>query len=271
MAERAARYGYRSSRTRTAREDGSGRPLSWLQRSRLSSGSRSPMGRSGCRSARACCSVRSASCSASGSRVSSGCSADAPAGETLGVGLASGLLVLASWWAAIASGGRSSFTPVAVGFAVAIGLAVVRRDAHRRLDPEMPPRHRMPSATDAAASIWLAADLVVAILGGAVFVVAVALLYGSTLVPSPRDGVQPLEFMDEAYYSVLGRGPRQDRDRDDLLAVRLRSASTGCRPRPGTTGASCGSPRPRSRSSARRRSMPATSSCCPSCCWRRPR
>ena len=36
--------------------------------------------------------------------------ADAPAGETLGVGLASGLLVLAAWWAAIASGGRSSFT-----------------------------------------------------------------------------------------------------------------------------------------------------------------
>ena len=41
-------------------------------------------------------------------------------------------------------------------------------------------------------------------LGGAVFVVAVALLYGSTMAPSPRDGVQPLEFMDEAYYAVLG-------------------------------------------------------------------
>ena len=51
-------------------------------------------------------------------------SADAPAGETLGVGLASGLLVVAAWWAAVASGGRSSFTPVAVGFAIAIGLAV---------------------------------------------------------------------------------------------------------------------------------------------------
>ena len=42
---------------------------------------------------------------------------DAPAGETLGVGLASGLLVLAASWAAIASGGRSSF-PVALGFAL---------------------------------------------------------------------------------------------------------------------------------------------------------
>ena len=48
----------------------------------------------------------------------------APAAETVGVGLASGLLVLAAWWAAIASGGRSSFTPVAVGFAIAIALAV---------------------------------------------------------------------------------------------------------------------------------------------------
>ena len=52
---------------------------------------------------------------------------DAPAGETLAVGLASGLLVLAAWWGAVASGGRSSFTPVAVGFAIALALAVVRR------------------------------------------------------------------------------------------------------------------------------------------------
>ncbi len=32
----------------------------------------------------------------------------------------------------------------------------------------------------------------------------VALLYGSTLVLSPRDGVQPVEFTDEAFYSNLG-------------------------------------------------------------------
>ena len=50
----------------------------------------------------------------------------APAGEALGVGLGSGLLVLASWWAAIVSGGRSVFTPVAVGFAVAVALALAR-------------------------------------------------------------------------------------------------------------------------------------------------
>ena len=46
--------------------------------------------------------------------------------------------------------------------------------------------------------------LVLALIGGAVFVTAVALLYGATMAQSPRDGVQPLEFMDEAYYAVLG-------------------------------------------------------------------
>src|SRR5438552_1662402 len=40
----------------------------------------------------------------------------APAGETIGVGLGSGLLMLTSVWAAVASGGRSAFTPVALAF-----------------------------------------------------------------------------------------------------------------------------------------------------------
>ena len=130
---------------------------------------------------------------------------DAPAGEILGVGLGSGLLVLASWWAAIVSGGRSGFTPVAAGFALAIVFAAVRR-WRRAPDPE-------PGAADAEVVDNVAAEsvrpgrfrnLVVAIAGGAVFVTAVALLYGATMAQSPRDGVQPLEFMDEAYYAVLG-------------------------------------------------------------------
>ena len=128
-------------------------------------------------------------------------SSDAPAGETLGVGLASGLLVLASWWAAVASGGRSSFTPVAVGFAIAIGLAAVRR------------RHHVSGAEPSANASVLAEPptepgprhaFVVAVVGAALFAIATALLYGSTLTLSPRDGVQPLEFYDEAYYAVLG-------------------------------------------------------------------
>ena len=37
------------------------------------------------------------------------------------------------------------------------------------------------------------------------FVVAIALLHGATMAPSPRDGVQPVEYPDAAFYSVLGR------------------------------------------------------------------
>ena len=59
---------------------------------------------------------------------------DAPFGETLGVGMASGLMVLAAWWAAIWSGGRSSFTPVAVGFGVAIAMSRRERPANASRD-----------------------------------------------------------------------------------------------------------------------------------------
>jgi hypothetical protein len=129
--------------------------------------------------------------------------ADAPAEETLGVGLASGLLVVASWWAAIASGGRSSFTPVAVGFAIAIVLAAVRRMRPTNDRPSDAAAVHVASEASASRSVRRG-NLIVALLGGALFVVAVALLYGSTLTPRPRDGVQPIEFRDEAYYSILG-------------------------------------------------------------------
>ena len=127
---------------------------------------------------------------------------DAPAGETLGVGLASGLLVVATWWAAVASGGRSSFTPVAFGFALAVGLALARR--RRTAAVESPSAESLTVAREAPARSKPRTDLVVACVLSAIFVSAVALLYGSTLVQSPRDGVQPLEVMDEAYYSILG-------------------------------------------------------------------
>ncbi len=131
-------------------------------------------------------------------------SADAPAGETLGVGLTAGLLVLASWWAAIGSGGRSSFTPVAIGFGVAIGLAVVARVRSTADDEPLVSTDEALESTGSPGSARRR-NLLVAVIGSAVFVAAVALLYGSTLIQSPRDGVQPLEVMDEAYYSILGR------------------------------------------------------------------
>jgi hypothetical protein len=131
--------------------------------------------------------------------------ADAPAGETLGVGLASGLVVLAAWWAAIWSGGRSSFTPVAVGFAIALVLVLARR-VRRPAVAEAPPS---ATETDGDRAIPTRAShrrsLVLTTLGGAAFVVVVALLYGATLAPSPRNGVQPIEFWDEPFYAVLGQ------------------------------------------------------------------
>jgi hypothetical protein len=130
---------------------------------------------------------------------------DSPAGETLGVGLASGLLVVAAWWAAVGSGGRSSFTPVAFGFAIAVGLAAVRRWRASPAPDSDELETSVASVSNAPATRPARrADLIVAVVGGALFVVSLALLYGSTMAPSPRDGVQPLEFMDEAYYAVLG-------------------------------------------------------------------
>jgi hypothetical protein len=130
---------------------------------------------------------------------------DAPAGETLGVGLSTGLMVLAAWWAAIWSGGRSSFAPVAIGFVIAIAIAIARRlevpadgdavaaagtDNHLNHDARSRPNHR---------------SMVLTMLAGGIFVVAVALLYGLTIAPSPGDGVQPVEDRDVAFYAVLGR------------------------------------------------------------------
>lgn len=57
---------------------------------------------------------------------------------------------------------------------------------------------------DNAAREDVGQSLVVAVLASACFIVVVGLVNGSTLVQSPRYGEQPLEFMDEAFYSVLG-------------------------------------------------------------------
>jgi hypothetical protein len=127
----------------------------------------------------------------------------APAGETLGVGLASGLMVLAAWWAAIWSGARSSFTPVAVGFAIAIALSLVRR-RHPAEDDVLAGEATQGAGASAASPSSRRSPLLTALAAG-IFLVAVALLYGSTMAPSPRDGVQPVEKTDVAFYAVLGR------------------------------------------------------------------
>jgi hypothetical protein len=114
---------------------------------------------------------------------------NAPAGETLGVGLGLGLLIFAAWWAAIGSAGRSAFTPVAIAFIVALVLALRAPRSRTSEDPR-------PDAPARFSRIRAA----LAVTG---FLLAVGLIYGSTMAPSPRNGEQPLEYTDVAYYSAL--------------------------------------------------------------------
>jgi hypothetical protein len=126
---------------------------------------------------------------------------DAPAVETIGVGLGVSLLITSALVATLGSGGNTVFAPVAGGFVVSLALAA--RGAARggegvaketgRIGPDdrhwsSPPWSRLIGPT--ALSI--------------LFVIGVALLYAATIVPPPRDGLQPLPIMDTAFYSVLG-------------------------------------------------------------------
>ena len=121
---------------------------------------------------------------------------DAPASETLGVGLGSGLLMFAAWWATIGSGGRSAFTPVAIAFVAAL---VLRRRESRSRVPATSIRERRPRFSRVGAAVAA---------GG--FVLAVGLIYGSTMAPSPRNGQQPIEYTDVAYYSALALNLNQN-------------------------------------------------------------
>ncbi len=121
---------------------------------------------------------------------------DAPAGEVLGVGLGAGMLIVAAFWAAVASGGRSSFTPVALVLAAAIALGKPGRqktDDSGRVAQPTAARDLLPNA-----------PLIRMLLAGSLSLVLLGTLYGATLAPSPRNDVQPVEFLDEAFYSVLG-------------------------------------------------------------------
>ncbi len=108
--------------------------------------------------------------------------ADGDAADTFSVGLSVGLVAFSAGWAAVASGGRSVFVPVAVLLLAAIVAGSGRPTIRFRLDRR--------SLRGGAAV--------------AVFLVAIGLLYATTIAPSPRDGLQPIEFFDVGYYSVLG-------------------------------------------------------------------
>ena len=129
---------------------------------------------------------------------------DARAGETIAVGIGSGVVVLASWWAALASAGRSSFTPAAVGFGLSIAIAVLRPSGARH-DPGTTGQTAWGSVgrviSTGTSGDW---PMVRGMLAGTAFLVVVAVLFGSSLAPSAHDGIQPLPFKDPAFYAVLG-------------------------------------------------------------------
>lgn len=131
----------------------------------------------------------------------------APAGEILAVGLSSGLMVFAAWWAAIWSAGRSSFTPVAIGFALAVGLGLARRFRRHQHRPAgaLAAELAIPDGAPAMRTMGPRSPILLTALAAAGFIVATALLYGATLSLSVRDDVQPLEKVDVAFYAVLGR------------------------------------------------------------------
>ena len=134
---------------------------------------------------------------------------NAPAGETLGVGISAGLMVLTAWSAAIGSGGRSSFTPVAIAFTIAVALAMLShvRRPHRDAGASSTTNGSATneSATTAPVAPTDRRRLILVLVGGGCFLIAAALVYGATIAPSPRDGIQPVEFNDVAFYAVLGR------------------------------------------------------------------
>jgi hypothetical protein len=131
--------------------------------------------------------------------------ADAPAGETFAVGLASGLMVLAAWWAAQASGGRSAFTPVAIGFSVAIAIGVIHPNRPAGDDP--PILSEMTGGGKGTERKTLARmnPYIVVAVASALFIVTFALLFGAAMAPSVQNGAQPIQFRDPPFYAVLAR------------------------------------------------------------------
>lgn len=114
--------------------------------------------------------------------------------EMVGVALCTALVMVAVIWAGVASRGSSAFTPSAVAMVMAIGLAIAGKLTGRRAsEAKLQRRWKLDMR-------WVAA-LALLVSG----VVSIGLTFGVTMNPSPRDGIQPIPFFDEAFYSVLGR------------------------------------------------------------------
>lgn len=124
-----------------------------------------------------------------------------PPADTIAIGLSIGLLVLAATWATVRSAGQSSFTIPALGFAAAVAFGVLRR----RADSAETMSLDDPGARDASSGARPRRGMLLGLLAGGLFIVVAASIYGSTIQQQARDGLQPIQFVDEAYYAVLGQ------------------------------------------------------------------
>src|SRR5690349_1625050 len=95
-----------------------------------------------------------------------------PIADQLGVGAALGLIACATAYATVRSSGRTAYVPTAAFLAIAVVVGRGRIAIGR-------PRPR-----------WLPLGIAAGVL-----VASTALLYGVTVAPSPRDGLQPITFM----------------------------------------------------------------------------
>jgi hypothetical protein len=120
----------------------------------------------------------------------------APVGETIAVGLSAGLIIITVIWASIASAGRSAFTPIALAILVAMALSRSSGAKVTGANPAGPMAFTAGRPRLARLGPFVLAAAAIVLLG---------VMYGVTMAPSPQDGAQPVEFMDEAYYSILGR------------------------------------------------------------------
>jgi len=119
--------------------------------------------------------------------------------DAIAVELALGTLIVAATWATLRSTGQSSFTIVAVGFVAAFVSGLWRRRAPQtRVDASSTPSGQVPDPGRRR-------GLVLGLIAGGAFLACMGLLYASTIEQRPRDGVQPVEFADHAYYALLGR------------------------------------------------------------------
>ncbi len=110
--------------------------------------------------------------------------------DALSRALSVGLVATTAWWAALRSGGASSFTPVAIAFA-GILLGGLTQFIQQRRWREV--RLRWPRTLRAALVVSGAAIL------------AIGIAYRMTLAVASSPAGQPIDFLDPAYYAVLGR------------------------------------------------------------------